>query len=57
MSEPCEYCGCDPCDCDWGMNSNEEEDAEKKEKQTYKITRCHREDSGTACKASCSRGQ
>jgi len=20
-SEPCEYCGCDPCDCDWGMNS------------------------------------
>ena len=39
MSEPCEYCGCDPCDCDWGMNSNEEEDAEKEEKQTYKITR------------------
>ncbi len=20
-TEPCEYCGCDPCDCDWGMNS------------------------------------
>ncbi len=20
MSERCEYCGCDPCDCDWGMN-------------------------------------
>ena len=19
MSKPCEYCGCSPCDCDWGM--------------------------------------
>ena len=24
MSKPCEYCGCDPCDCDWGMNAKKE---------------------------------
>ena len=30
MSKPCEYCGCDPCDCDWGMN------AKKKKKKIKK---------------------
>ena len=33
-TEPCEYCGCDPCDCDWGMNSKRRTNAKKKEKQT-----------------------
>jgi hypothetical protein len=22
MSEPCPYCECDPCDCDWGTNND-----------------------------------
>ena len=22
MSEPCPYCECDPCDCDWGTNDD-----------------------------------
>ena len=22
MSEQCPYCECDPCDCDWGTNSD-----------------------------------
>ncbi len=28
-TEPCEYCGCNPCDCDWGMDA-------KKDKKDFK---------------------